>query len=776
MKDLRNAMALLVVAGAIFIAAFFSINPLWWLLLFGAFLSGAFVVMLLNRRRAGWLIFACIFCIAGFWFSAMHQQYRLILHWNRTYHKRAVTLTGVQISRSETTLYGVKFLLQVNPPLSNSPRGKIMVYYRGAVPNHWYGRRLRISGKFGTNPDGGARFPDFIEKQGITGNLFVSEKPFVIKGRGLPFPYIWANRLRELMLRSGYKHLSPINARLLHGMVFNDRLSNEPSDRKLVNDLRRTGTIHLVSVSGMHVGFLVISFNWFLGWLRVPKKWRILPLTAVVWFYIMMTGMNPPVLRAGVMMMICSIGDLLGGGNNQLNRLALAALALLFGNPYQLFEISFQLSFVATLGVVWLYPLLKEYFPVRHFLLNFVWKALLLSVSAQLMVTPMIVYYFQQIAWIGPFANLLFLIPAEIIVIGGLIGESIAILLPWVGQWILLIVDYNLTVIRWIAYHLASQSWAASWSPVWPWPWIAGFYVAVLLGLDLLRPNLLNQKRLINFAWLMMVLLGMLNLLFWNVFFQRNQGRYLQFTAIDVGQGDALFVEAPDGHNLLVDGGDEGRGIARVLPFLRASGVERLNLVIATHGHRDHISGLAEVLEEIPAQKVYLPVQPDTVEFKEFFERLRPAHLTYQPVFPGEKFTLGTAVRGEILAIPELVEENDRSLVVLITYGKNRLLLTGDLGEQGEAILARKYPKILRSSVLKVGHHGSKYASGLEFITQVKPKAAIISVGTGNRFGHPGANVINRLRSLGVHIYRTDRHGSVTFRLYGERILATRSK
>ena len=773
MKSIGNLLTVIV---GILTGAWINVNPLWWLLLFLALVAGLIIFAVLKRQRSGLLILIAIFCLSGFWYSIFHQRYNFGVHINQNYHEQWVRVTGVQIQRTEVTLHGVRFLLQTGSPVNKSPFGKLMVYYRGKLSRDTYGRKLQVYGKFKVNSIPRSKFPSYLEQQGITGNLFAENDQVFVKGRGLPLPYQWAEQIREKMIRSGKKILSPINCRLLHGMIFNDNLASEVSDRKLENELRRTGTIHLMSVSGLHVGFLVIGLTWLFSSLRIPKKLQIIPLVFGVGFYMMMTGMGPPVLRAGIMMVIYAVGNLVGANTkDQVNRLALAAILLLFWDPYYLFQIGFQLSFIATLGVVWLYPVLKEYFPVRGRLTKPLWDAVLVSISAQVMVTPIIIHYFQQIAWCSPLANLLFFLPSEFIIMGGLIGEGMALLLPAVARWILIAVDWNLTIIRWIAHLLASQSWAASWSPDWPWPWIIAYYLVLILILDLSQPNILTKKRLLNAAWITLGILGLVNLIVWTAFFQLRQGRYLEFTMIDVGQGDALFIRTPEGVTMLIDGGDEGKGISRVIPFLHSVGVERLDLVIATHGHRDHISGLAEVLEEVPAQKLFLPANTNTTEAQQFLKRIEPAHISSEKVYSGEKFRLGTNVAGLILKVPA-IEENDCSLVVLLKYGKNRLLLTGDLSEQGESLLSRKYPAVLRASVLKVGHHGSSYSSTLGFITQVKPKVGVISVGAGNRFGHPASSTIRRLHSLGTHIYRTDQQGQITIRLYGKGFTVTTYK
>ncbi len=769
MTGIKSLLILVSVITGILAGSWIRANPLWWLLLSLAAVTALLILFVLKRRIGGLWLLTVIFCLSGFWYSIFHQRYNLWFHISQTYHQQKVKVTGVQIQRTEAAQHGVRFLLQTDCDAGNGPRGKIMVYYRGALPKDTYGRKLQIYGKFKLSTIPRARFPNYLEQQGITGNLSAENPPFLIKGPGLLHPYLWAERIREKMIRSGKNVLSPVNSRLLHGMIFNDDLSSEVSDRKLANELRRTGTIHLMSVSGLHVGFLVIGLTWLFSLLRIPKKLQIIPLVLGVGFYIMMTGMGPPVLRAGIMMVIYAVGNLIGADTkDQVNRLALAAVGLLLWNPYYLFQVGFQLSFLATLGVVWLFPVLKECFPVRGRLAKLLWEAVLVSFGAQLMVTPLIVHYFQLIAWCSPLANLLFFLPSEFVIIGGLFGEGLALLLPGVAHWILVAVDWNLTVIRWLAHFLAGQSWAASWSPDWPWPWIMAYYLALVLFLDLSQPNMLTKKRLGNVSWVILGTLCLVNLIVWAGFFQHGQRGCLEFTVIDVGQGDALFIRTPDGVTLLMDGGDKGKGISRVTPFLRSVGVTKLDLVIASHGHSDHISGLAEVLEEIPAGKLFLPVNTNTIEVQEFLKRIRMAHVPSEKVFSGEKFKLGAEVTGMILNLPGMDDENDCSLVVLLMYGKNKLLLTGDLSEQGETVMARKYPVILRASVLKVGHHGSKYASTLGFISQVKPKVGVISAGAGNRFGHPAVSTLRRLHSLGINLYRTDRQGKITIRLYGK--------
>lgn len=777
----RNFLAALTITGGILTAVFIPLAPAWWLLLSLTPVFLGIVFFIFNRKGIGWLFIICLFGLAAFLFSAARQSHQANLNRNRVFHNQTITVTGIQIKRSEATRYGGEFVIRVNPQNAHGPTGKLTIISRKPIPANWYGRPMAVTGRFKANPVQEGPIPGFMEKQGISGTLFASERPTPLKGPGLLFPYLWANQIRESMLGKEGNILSPRNSRLLRGMIFNDRLSNDPGDRRLMYELQRTGTIHLLSVSGLHIGFLVLSLTWLLDLLRVPRKHQLAPLAAGVWFYILMTGMNPPVLRSGIMMLIYMTAEILETRDSPINRLALAASLLLLGNPYNLFEVGFQLSFTATLGVVWLFPLLKEYFPLRNHILRTLRDGLLLSLAAQLLVTPLIVHYFQLISWVSPLVNLILIIPAEISVIGGLLGEGAAALAA-LGQLMLIPVDWDLSFTRLIVHWFASQSWAASYCPGWPWPWIIAYYLGLLLVLESLRPDLLNGKRLFhynfryNFGWFLLGLLFLANLTIWTVIFRQLPGRYLEVAVIDVGQGDAVYLRTPEGYNILIDGGDEGRGVARVVPFLRAHGVSRLNLALITHYHQDHAAGMAEVLQDIPADTLYLPPEDGSREQRTFLSRLKGVKIKRHIVTDREVISFDRSLKGEVLQDNAAVDENDRSLVLVVFFGKNKLLLTGDLGEEGEGIIARKHPQFLRASVLKVGHHGSNRGTSLQFLTQVKPRLAVISVGAENRFGHPGGQTLNRLRSLGIPVYRTDRRGTVSIRIYQNRILVTTTK
>jgi competence protein ComEC len=720
---------------------------------------------LFHRPGSVWLILVGFLFGGAFLFSFIQTGYRERLESNAKYSGGHVVVTGVITGRPETSEWGGRFELQIHQSRCNGLRGKVTVYSSRPVPEGYYGKTVRVSGTFKTPPAGRRQMiPGFYERQRLTGIIRADRAPQLMKRSGLLPPLLWADELRRRMAEPARRSLSPLNWRVLQAMTVGAHVSGADDAETFRDELRAIGTVHLLSVSGLHVGFVMAGLGLLLRMLRVGRGWRDLVIIGSVGFYILMTGMETPVLRAGIMLSVYLLSNRLGAKDAPVNRLSLAALILLLLNPYNLYECGFQLSFAATAGVVWLYPIVKRYFPVNRPYLRRIWEALLLSVSAQLLVVPLLVCYFQQIAWISPVANLGLTLPAAFIVTGGLAGELSGLVFPKFGCLFLTLVDWTVTLLRMLTHFLSGWNWAVSSVPAWPWPWLAAYYLGLILLLDKLRPSLLTRRRTENFGPVLLLLLTVVNLAVWIRLFPWDRQQYLEAVFFDVGQGDAILVKTPDNRHLLVDGGAEGLGRRRVLPYLREHGISHLDYVVGTHGHQDHLGGLDEVLLKIPAENVFLPEDNSSVTH-ELLDRLRRVRYVRRSASGGMVLRLGRSVTARVFRLKEAEDENDRSTVLLIRYGKYQLLLTGDLSKEGEEVLANRYPYLLRSAVLKVGHHGSNSASTSEWLRRVRPTVAVISAGADNRFGHPGGKALCRLAASGAAIYRTDRQGTIRVRI-----------
>lgn len=236
----------------------------------------------------------------------------------------------------------------------------------------------------------------------------------------------------------------------------------------------------------------------------------------------------------------------------------------------------------------------------------------------------------------------------------------------------------------------------------------------------------------------------------------------LGITVLDVGQGDAIVL-ASGGQYMLVDAGENGRG-DDVVKYLGSRGVERLAAVVGTHPHSDHIGGLDDVLDAIPADRLYLsPRTADTETYEDVLDAAARRGLAAVAPKPGDKFTLGEAELTFLWPPKEYdgKEANDWSLVLKVTAAGHSALLCGDISEDAERAL-QDSGAALGCDVLKVAHHGSSTSSAKDFLKAASPSVALISVGAGNDYGHPDKGTLFRLADVGAVCYRTDKEGNIT--------------
>ena len=229
---------------------------------------------------------------------------------------------------------------------------------------------------------------------------------------------------------------------------------------------------------------------------------------------------------------------------------------------------------------------------------------------------------------------------------------------------------------------------------------------------------------------------------------------------LDVGQGDAILIQAPGGSTALIDGGEVGSG---VLQHLGNLGVQQLDLMVATHPHADHIGGLIEVLDAIPVAQVVTNGQVHTTStYEDLLDAIAAAGSAYREVRRGDMLQLGTLTL-EVLNPTSSAgtDYNNGSVVLRLVYGQVAFLFTGDAESEAEtSMLVSGRP--LEAKILKVGHHGSRSSSSTSFLVAVRPEVAVISVGASNVYGHPHPEALNRLAAVGSVVYRTDRDGTVT--------------
>lgn len=558
---------------------------------------------------------------------------------------------------------------------------------------------------------------------------------------------------------------------LLRGLLVGER--DEISD-EVIDAFARTGLIHVLAVSGLHVGFVVLIFFLTLELVRVPRRWRLPFILAGLLFYVYLTGVKPPVVRASLMAAVILIGDSLEREADIYNSLGVAALGILLLQPLQLFQLGFQLSFAAVLGIAYLYhPLLflftrairLRWRPVR-------WAVTLIAVSfaAQLATLPFAVRAFGRLPLTSIWGNL-FIIPAAFTSIASATVACVFSFFAFVSLAFGNVADLTAAAMiaftRWLAtipFAYLDQIHISLWLLI--------FYVIALTALVEWRKPALRRGLLI--AGLLV-----LNVFIWQQAW--SAGPKLRVTFFDVGQGDAALLEFPN-KCLLIDAGpleENYDAAARVLvPFFRRRGIRQLDAVIISHPHADHLGGLPTLLRHLTIKKVFVGSAESNSELEQTCEKLLDS-------LQVSRFVLTTGQRlldftpAEVWVMhphrdrSQAQSLNDASVVVKVIFGKYAFLFPGDAEWESENCLL-EFDGMLESDVLKVSHHGSETSSLVSFINAVSPQWAVVSAGRWNRFDHPHPQVIARYDSLGIALLRTDQSGAFIFETDGKTLKRVR--
>jgi competence protein ComEC len=561
-------------------------------------------------------------------------------------------------------------------------------------------------------------------------------------------------------------------SKFLKGILIGDR-SEIPYEVK--DAFVNSGVMHILAVSGLHVGMIILIVFALLTTFRLPEQVRIIVTCSILIFYVFLTGQSPSVVRATVMGIIVLCSMLVERKIDVYNSLALAAIVLLFFDAKQLFQPGFQLSFTAVISIVSLYP---KIFSIQNILpektrgnnaVKFVIGLVAVSISAAIGTLPFTSYYFGKISIIGLVANLLIVPLTGIVLFLGITTTGFSFISEWFASMYAETTKLTAGILLQSVSIFGNWKYSFIYSNFTLWSGFL-FYFIVAFVFTLQRTTI--RKRIIIF-----VLIGA-NIFLFNSIFLKDAPK-LKVTFLDVGQGDAIFLEFPDGKNMLVDSGPKtffrDAGERFIAPFLRREGIEKLDFIVNSHPDHDHLGGIPFLMRNFRIGEITDAGLLDSTKiFHDYRNLIDSLRLSYKIVKRGELFGGFNDGRIYILNPGTSYDSvspsnlNDQSVVMKIVYDKTSLLLTGDAQSESENMMISRYKNYLHSDIIKCAHHGSMTSSGEEFLKYVNPSVALISVGYKNQFKHPSPEVIRRLRQRGIQIHRTDQEGAVIFESDGK--------
>jgi len=751
------------------------------------------IILTWHAQKPRWLFILALAAILGalrFNLAQPHFDQTTLATYND--QQKPVVVEGVVVSEPDARDKYINLRIEADQLIiadqpTRTVKGLVLVQ---APPftDYRYGDRLKVEGKLQSPTDtGDFSYRDYLARQGVYSLMSRPRVSVLARDQGFA-PFAWLFAFKSHAKNIIAQILPEPQASLLTGILLGD----DSGIPKSVQDaFRTTGTSHIIAISGYNVTILIGLMS--LGAVRlVGKKRAFYAVAGGLLVYMILVGGSASVVRAVAMGIVLLLGDYLGRPASTPNTLFGVAWLMTAINPMWLWDVGFQLSFVATLSlIIYATPLQKT---VEAWLKTFrVWEtlkvspkpvtnvlsdALLVTLSAQVTTTPLLAYTFKQLSLVSLLTNALAL-PAQpgVMVSGGLalLAGLIWIPLGQVVGWIAwLFLAWTTGVIELTAMIPGAALRLGDASIVW----IVGYY-ALLAAVSwwLKQPAEERPSLRQMLAWIVarltrrnvLVSFGIVVILVAIALVQLPDGK-LHVYFLDVGQGDAIFIVTPQGRQILVDGGPAPSVIlaqlARRMPFWDRS----LDLVIATQPDADHLAGLVAVMERYQVGGVmaaeWAERGPAVLRWSQLVAERRPSRI---PPQAGLRFQIEPGVEMTLLH-PEAeagLETNDASLVTRLTYGGISFLFTGDMEQAGEAALLHS-GRLQPSTVLKAAHHGSKTSSSPEFLAVADPTVVVISVGAGNPFGHPSPEVLARLADR--RVFRTDQSGTVEIASEGTRL------
>ena len=669
-------------------------------------------------------------------------------------------------------------------------------------PAYEYGDVLLVKGELETPPQlDDFDYKDYLAHQGIYSTMLYPEIEILERGKGVK-PLEWVYSLRNGLSQTMAEVLPEPQASLAQGIILGKR-GTIPASTKA--DFAHTGTAHLLAISGLHLsiiaGILLSIGIWLFGRRRYTYLWLAL---GIIWLYALITGMHTPVVRGAIMASLFLTAELLGRQRTAITSLAFAAAIMVGINPQILWDASFQLSFLAMSGLIFLAPpfqtlgrkAVKTTMGEKGIgvsLANITTDSFGVTLGAVIAVWPVIAHYFGIVSFVAPLATLLAL-PAlpGIIVAGALAGLIGLVALPIaqaIGWLAWLFISYMLLIVSGFASLPISSIEVDPFDTALILVYYPALAAAVWLGSrKRLGERMSKAKTWLKSGasksfslasrlpkrWVIPPLLVAAILV--SVVAATMPDNKLHVSFLDVGQGDAILIQRGN-QQVLVDGGPSPQAITLELGDKMPFWDRTIELVVLTHPHSDHITGLLEVLQRYKVEQVLYPdLDYPSPLYQEWLRLVEEKDIECTIAQAGQQIDLGEGITIKVLhpQTPLLTgtgsDINNNSVVLRLSMGRVSFLLAADIEWEAEFELIALRAD-LSGTVLKVGHSGSYTSTTAEFLSAANPQVAVISVGD-NPFGHPSDEVVKRLEEkLGTeNIYRTDEQGTIEFITDGERL------
>ncbi|MBF0430293.1 MAG: DNA internalization-related competence protein ComEC/Rec2 [Fibrobacteria bacterium] len=607
-----------------------------------------------------------------------------------------------------------------------------------------------------TNP-GQFDYGKYLESQNI-GWLYSADTIIGLQQANLYWRFI--HRFRNVLQTSLRETIAPEALPVIEAALLGSRSMLTPETRE---SFANSGMFHLLAISGLHVGVIALVLIQLFLFFRVPRKGALCLAGILLLIYIPVSGSSISVIRSVIMFWCIIISTLSERRQFTMNNLAVTCTLCLLAMPYQILSLGFQLSFTATFFLLYYsetFSQILQNLPIRSIVVKSMVSTLLVGVLLFMATFPFLAAHIHQISPLAIIGNILTIFLTSFMVLTGVLSILFHVVhYPgvWMGETCSIFADALLYSVR----TLSGVSWSHIFQQELSWP-----IICVILATLIISPFAFQSHK---FRLVILSMILVVSFFFGLSGVKRTIYNPVEITFLDVGQGDALLCRLPGNTNILIDAGNgkpnTGSGKYTILPYLKYCGINRLDLVIVTHGDLDHYGGLHYLAGRVNIDKVIYPGnQTPTERWRGTMQKLKQHQVPVEIINCNDTLFRSDEVSLVVLSPcydGQFDGRNNNSVVMKLLLHRKTLLLTGDIEREAEAWLISHYK--MDVDILKVSHHGSAGASSNQFLAYFKPEIALISAGRNNRFKMPHEETLRRLENHKIITLSTQQFGAIQF-------------
>lgn len=621
-----------------------------------------------------------------------------------------------------------------------------------------YGDLIEIKGEYSAPEVArnykGFDYSQYLKTLNIYGTIKVEESKIINKNQLSPI-LISINNIKEKMIDNANRNMPKRTANLLLGILIGER-DNIQED--IIESFRTANLSHILAVSGAHTSYIILGITYLISKSKTPKRIGYIITIINLLIFIIITGASYSVVRACIMAIVVIGAKICYRKENFFTSICISLIIILIQNPFAINDIGLKLSFMGTAGIVIFNKSITNFF-IKLKIKQKIAEALSVTFSAQLMIMPITILNFNTISLTFFISNILASPLLGIIIIFGFISIFISSILNPISKILFLILHIFLELLILVS-KVTEKIPGSSILVKTPNILFAIVYYILILFFNyffvikqnptrrfhkkiikiITIKNIKNAFKVIAVVFLIMLLLTRI---------VRIINPTLKIYFIDVGQGDSTLIVTPKNKKILIDGGEGKTNV--LFQYLLDRRINKIDYIIISHFDSDHCNGLIEIIEKMRVENIVMSKQSkESEEYKKILEIIKQKNIKVSSVKAEDKIIIEKNLYIKILNPAEKFEFqdlNNNAIVAKLVYKNFSMLFTGDI-EKVEENLAKKYKNELKSTILKVAHHGSKTSTSEEFLKYVEPQIALIGVGENNKFGHPNQITIEKLKNI----------------------------